>query len=156
MKKEDFDFDKELEVELPDDLFNLYVGTTDKYNPRTFFIEGTTFTNPPDYEEGVKYDTEIRRIKGAFRYAVNTELTTNHLYERSAFVINLGLMNIDEEIEAETKVLYFDVTFVQKNKPILSIDEVLPNIKELAYKFLELIKQRIDDEGFEIFKNIEE
>ena len=139
------------EIVVDNDNFKIKVGTTDKKNPKTVYIDCGFFIEPKtekeDYSEDVKYiETEARNV------AKKVSNATNPNPENIDRLFNKNYVFVFEV--AETRVFYGKKSYIsfqlhlKQNEECLNFDEISKYVIILSEYMTSVLLHRINEIGF--------
>ena len=134
--------------------FKLKIGTTDKKNPKTIYIDCGFFVEPKvekeDYSEDIKFvEGEARRLAKKISNANKPESNGERLFKKDfIFVFEV----------AETRIFYGKKSYVsfqlhlKQEDDIVNFQDITTYTTVLAEFFVTTLQRHIDDIGFEVSK----
>ena len=142
------------EQTVDNDSFKLKVGTTDKKNPKTIYIDCGFFIEPKEekdeYAEDIKdIEDEAKRLAKKISNAMKPNTEGERMFKKDfIFVFEV----------AETRVSYGKKSYtstqlhLKQEDDMLNFNEITQYAKWLAEFFAKTLKRHIEDAGFEVTK----
>ena len=142
------------EQTVDNDSFKLKVGTTDKKNPKTIYIDCGFFIEPK--EEKDEYTEDIKNIEdGAKRLAkkISNAMKPNTEGERIFKKDFIFVFEVAETRASYGKKSYASIQLhLKQEDDMLNFNEIMYYTKWLAEFFTKTLKRYIEDIGFEVTK----
>ena len=137
------------EVSVENSYFKIKIGTIDKKNPTTFYVEGGTFITPVE-EDRVTYKEKMDLVYKAMTRGIDEIRVVNKKSIRSDFIANI---DVAEERMKVGKKTYFTFQYFlkQSDKPV-TFPEITENADEYTDKVHERIEYSLKENGFALSK----
>lgn len=136
-------------ITIPNDNFKLKIGTLNKKNPVSFYIEGNTYITPLKEERG--YSKQIELIKQTFRKEVSD------IVKQSSLVENFYILNFEvasDRIKCNKKsYLNFECYFRQKSEIPKRVNIIKDEDSDLIQNITEQLHRELLKNNFILAKN---
>lgn len=140
------------EIKVDDDFFKIKIGTIDKKNPETIYIEFGTYITPTT--EKKSYKSDIEKIEKATKVFIDNLLEHNeYLSKNHIFVSEVPFERI---INGKKSFMEMQL-FINPKQNLLKVGKFADISKEIkekcVCKILPVVKESIHTNGFNYFKS---
>ena len=138
------------EVSLENPYFKLKIGTINKRNPTTFYVEGGTFITPVE-DNDVPYKEKISDVyREMVRGIDEMRLSREKKNLNKSFIANIDVA--DERIKVGKKTYLTFQYYLQQNGDVLPFTDIVADGEEYTKKVLDRIEYSLKENGFAISK----
>ena len=139
------------EVSLENPYFKLKIGTINKKNPSTFYVEGGTFITPVENDDDERsYKEKMSEVYKAMARGVNEMRLSGHKNLEKNFIGNIDVA--DERMKVGKKTyLTFQYYLKQTGEP-MSFNDIVENGNSFTDVVLNRIEYCLKDNGFALSK----
>ena len=141
------------EVSLDNPYFKLKIGTINKKDPTTFYIEGGTFIMPVE-DDGIPYKEKMSNAYRALKCGV-TDLCHNLQTSGRPQISNSYLATIDvadERMKIGKKTYFSFQCFLKQDKNEATFSEIMENGNAYAAPILSSLEYCLKESGFALSK----
>ena len=141
------------EVSLDNPYFKLKIGTINKKNPTTFYIEGGTFITPVENNE-ISYKEKMSYVYQSIKSGV-VDLCHDLRIAGKSHVSNDYIATIDvadERMKVGKKTYFTFQCFLKQDKNIVPFSEILKNGPVYSTPILSRIENSLKENGFALSK----
>lgn len=137
------------EVSLENPYFKLKIGTINKKNPTTFYVEGGTFVMPVTEDEELSYKEKMALVykdmtKGLLR------LTSENKSVKNSFIANIDVA--DERMKTGKKTYFTFQYYLHQNGEPAPFSEITENGEKYTKIVLDKIEHSLKENGFALSK----
>lgn len=136
------------EISLENPYFKLKIGTINKKNPTTFYVEGGTFITPVE-DDGITYKDKMANVYRAMSLGL-TRLTGETKNIQPSFIANIDVA--DERMKVGKKTYFTFQYYLKQNEEPVSFAEITENGEKYTKVVLEKIEYSLKENGFAISK----
>lgn len=137
------------EIKIQDSEFKIKIGTTDKKQPNTLYVQIGTYIKPNDKK--TSYINDIDKINKISKNFFKTKLENNDIYSKNfIFITDIA----DERINTKKKsFMEIQIHFKRNNKNKESFKIASNELYEYCINdFVNILKETFSQTGFEYFK----
>ena len=135
------------EVSLENPYFKVKIGTINKKNPTTFYVEGGTFITPVE-DDGISYKDKMVLIYKEMAKGLHRLVEEKHL--KHDFIANIDVA--EDRMKVGKKTYFTFQYFLKQNGEPLSFLEISENGNEYMDTVLEQLEYSLKDNGFALSK----
>lgn len=136
-------------LNIPNENFKLKIGTLNKKNPISFYIEGNTYITPLKEEKG--YTKQLELVRRTFKRNISDVIKDSNLVD-SFYILNFEVAS--ERIKLDKKTyLNFECYFRQKSKTPKSMDMIKNEDSGLIQNITNLLYSELMKNDFVLTKN---
>lgn len=136
-------------LNIPNDNFKLKIGTLNKKNPVSFYIEGNTYITPLKDERG--YTKQLDIIRRNFKRGISSLIKDSSLVE-NFYILNFEVAS--ERIKCNKKTyLNFECYFRQKAKEPKSVENIKNEDSDLIQNITKELFKELSENNFILAKN---
>lgn len=135
------------EVSLDNPYFKIKIGTINKKNPTTFYVEGGTFIMPVE-DDGVAYKDKMNLVYKEMTKGLYRVVSENHL--RNDFIANIDVA--EDRMKVGKKTYFTFQYFLKQNDSPVPFVEITENSQEYTDKVLEGLEYSLKENGFALSK----
>lgn len=128
--------------------FKLKIGTINKKNPTTFYVEGGTFITPVE-DDGITYKDKMANVYRAMSLGL-MGLTGETKNIQPSFIANIDVA--DERMKVGKKTYFTFQYYLKQNEEPVSFAEITENGEKYTKVVLEKIEYSLKENGFAISK----
>lgn len=141
-------FNKVNQMEGVDDDFTIYYGVVDPSMPDVLYIEMNAYVCPTD--ENKNYSSRVMFMKNDLQNSLNEYLKHSMVF----FTDGNVHMTTKENAMRAGKKSYFSVELliVEREYDITEIEELEPDLRELAIEMVSSLKESMKNNNFSIYK----
>lgn len=137
------------EVSLENPYFKLKIGTINKKNPTTFYVEGGTFVTPITEDEELSYKEKMALVykdmtKGLLR------LTSENKSVKNSFIANIDVA--DERMKTGKKTYFTFQYYLHQDGEPIPFSEITENGEKYTKIVLDKIEYSLKENGFALSK----
>ena len=138
------------EVSLENPYFKLKIGTINKKNPTTFYVEGGTFITPLEAEDDeISYKEKIANVYKAMSQGINI-ITSEERSIQNSFIANIDVA--DERMKVGKKTYFTFQYYLHQNGASSSFSEITENGEKYTKAVLDKIEYSLKENGFALSK----
>lgn len=135
------------ETILENPYFKVKIGTINKKNPTTFYVEGGTFITPVE-EDGISYKEKMSLVYKEMAKGLHRIVSEKHL--KHDFIANIDVA--DERMKVGKKTFFTFQYFLKQDGEPLPFIEISENGNEYIDIVLENIEHSLKENGFALSK----
>ena len=128
--------------------FKLKIGTINKKNPTTFYVEGGTFITPVE-DDGITYKDRMANVYRAMSLGL-MRLTGETKNIQPSFIANIDVA--DERMKVGKKTYFTFQYYLKQNEEPVSFAEITENGEKYTKVVLEKIEYSLKENGFALSK----
>lgn len=128
--------------------FKLKIGTINKKNPTTFYVEGGTFITPVE-DDGITYKDKMANVYHAMSLGL-MRLTGETKNIQPSFIANIDVA--DERMKVGKKTYFTFQYYLKQNEEPVSFAEITENGEKYTKVVLEKIEYSLKENGFALSK----
>lgn len=136
------------EISLENTYFKLKIGTINKKNPTTFYVEGGTFITPVE-DDGITYKDKMANVYHAMSLGL-MRLTGETKNIQPSFIANIDVA--DERMKVGKKTYFTFQYYLKQNEEPVSFAEITENGEKYTKVVLEKIEYSLKENGFALSK----
>ena len=137
------------EVSLKNPYFKLKIGTINKKNPTTFYVEGGTFITPVDNDDDDRsYKDRMEIVYKDMAKGIQLVVSENKL--NRDFIANIDVA--DERMKVGKKTYFTFQYYLRQNGELVSFNEIAAAGDEYTKKVLERLEYSLKENGFALSK----
>ena len=136
------------EISLENPYFKLKIGTINKKNPTTFYVEGGTFITPVE-DDGITYKDRMANVYRAMSLGL-MRLTGETKNIQPSFIANIDVA--DERMKVGKKTYFTFQYYLKQNEEPVSFAEITENGEKYTKVVLEKIEYSLKENGFALSK----
>lgn len=136
------------EISLENPYFKLKIGTINKKNPTTFYVEGGTFITPVE-DDGITYKDKMANVYRAMSLGL-IRLTGETKNILPSFIANIDVA--DERMKVGKKTYFTFQYYLKQNEEPVSFAEITENGEKYTKVVLEKIEYSLKENGFALSK----
>ena len=136
------------EISLENPYFKLKIGTINKKNPTTFYVEGGTFITPVE-DDGITYKDKMANVYRAMSLGL-MRLTGETKNIQPSFIANIDVA--DERMKVGKKTYFTFQYYLKQNEEPVSFAEITENGEKYTKVVLEKIEYSLKENGFALSK----
>ena len=138
------------EVSLENPYFKLKIGTINKKNPKTFYVEGGTFITPVENEEeNASYKDKINSVYKDMSKGIMI-LTSEAKNIHSSFIANIDVAY--DRMMVGKKTYFTFQYYLQQSGELIPFSEITENGDRYTKVVLDRIEYSLKENGFAISK----
>jgi hypothetical protein len=138
------------EVSLENPYFKLKIGTINKKNPTTFYVEGGTFITPvEDEDEDVSFKNKMTNVYKAMSHGI-MRLTAETKNIQNSFIANIDVA--DERMKVGKKTYFTFQYYLHQDGEPASFSEITENGDKYTKIVLDRIECSLKENGFALSK----
>lgn len=131
--------------------FKVKIGTIDKKNPNTFYIEGSTFITPIENDD-FTYKEKFNRIyKEIGRGIDEMRISNKENPLNKSYIINIDVA--DERMKVGKKSYFTFQYFLQQEGEILPFQTIIANAEKYTKIVFKHLEYSLKENGFALSKN---
>lgn len=138
------------EILLENSYFKLKIGTINKKNPTTFYVEGGTFITPVDKDDTMPYKDKMALVYKEMTQGINEVRIMNKGGVRSDFIANIDVA--DERMKVGKKTYFTFQYFLKQGEETRPFNEIAENAPLYTDKVLERLEYSLKENGFALSK----
>ena len=135
------------EVPLENPYFKVKIGTINKKNPTTFYVEGGTFITPVE-DDGMSYKDKMVLIYKEMAKGIHRLVAEKHL--KHDFIANIDVA--EDRMKVGKKTYFTFQYFLKQNGEPLSFVEISENGQEYMKTVLDKLEYSLKENGFALSK----
>ena len=136
------------EISLENPYFKLKIGTINKKNPTTFYVEGGTFITPVE-DDGITYKDKMANVYRAMSLGL-MRLTGETKNIQPSFIANIDVA--DERMKVGKKTYFTFQYYLKQSEEPVSFAEITENGEKYTKVVLEKIEYSLKENGFALSK----
>ena len=136
------------EINLENPYFKLKIGTINKKNPTTFYVEGGTFITPVDNDDDRLYNERIATIYKEMTKGIQLIVSEKKL--KHDFIANIDVA--EDRMKVGKKTYFTFQYFLKQDGEPISFVEIGENGNEYTSEVLKRIEYSLKENGFALSK----
>lgn len=136
------------EVSLDNPYFKVKIGTINKKNPTTFYVEGGTFITPVDEDDAVPYKDKMALVYKEMTKGLYSTVGESHL--NNDFIANIDVA--EERMKVGKKTYFTFQYFLKQGDELLPFSVITDNGRKYTDKVLERLEYSLKENGFALSK----
>ena len=136
------------EVSLENPYFKVKIGTINKKNPTTFYVEGGTFITPVDEDDEVPYKEKMAMVYKEMAKGIYRIVSENHL--KNDFIANIDVA--EDRMKVGKKTYFTFQYFLKQNGEPVPFVDITENGQEYTNIVLEKLEYSLKENGFALSK----
>ena len=137
------------EVSLENPHFKLKIGTINKKQPTTFYVEGGTFITPVDEDDDERsYKDRIAAVYNEMAKGIQRIVSENGL--RKDFIANIDVA--DERMKVGKKTYFTFQYYLRQNMEPMSFAEIVEDGTDYTKIVLDRLEYSLKENGFALSK----
>lgn len=137
------------EKKIKHDFFNVKLGTINKNNPSTVYVNGSVFISPLLNKEN--YDNDINEIKNNFNKIIKSELKISNLFDNK-FICDFDVRTSGIKPNKKS-FLSFQYHLKQNKNNIMKLDILKNNVNQMINTVLNELEKNILEHDFSLSKS---
>lgn len=135
------------EVSVNNPYFKVKIGTINKKNPTTFYVEGGTFITPVE-DDGIPYKEKIALVYKEMARGIQYLVSGNRL--KHDFIANIDVA--DERMKVGKKTFFTFQYYLKQNGEPVSFSKIADNGDKYTKVVLDRIEYSLKENGFALSK----
>jgi hypothetical protein len=135
------------EVPVSNPYFKVKIGTINKKNPTTFYVEGGTFITPVE-DDGIPYKEKIAIVYKEMSKGIQCLVSENRL--KHDFIANIDVA--DERMKVGKKTFFTFQYYLKQNGETLPFIEITENSGKYTEYVLKTLEYSLKENGFSLSK----
>ena len=137
------------EVSLENPYFKLKIGTINKKQPTTFYVEGGTFITPVDEDDDERsYKDRIATVYNEMAKGIQRIVSENGL--RKDFIANIDVA--DERMKVGKKTYFTFQYYLRQNGELVPFSEIVEDGTDYTKIVLDRLEYSLKENGFALSK----
>ena len=137
------------EVSLENPYFKLKIGTINKKQPTTFYVEGGTFITPVEEDDDERsYKDKIAAVYNEMAKGIQRIVSENGL--RKDFIANIDVA--DERMKTGKKTYFTFQYYLRQNKELIPFAEIVEDGTDYTKAVLDMLEYSLKENGFALSK----
>ena len=139
------------EILMENPYFKLKIGTINKKNPTTFYVEGSTFITPVDpVDEEQSFKARMRDVYKAMSRGIEEMRLSGKKKLEKNFIVNIDVA--DERMKVGKKTYFTFQYYLRQSGDVIPFSEIVENGDEYTKKVLERLEYSLKENGFALSK----
>lgn len=135
------------EVSLENPYFKVKIGTINKKNPTTFYVEGGTFITPVE-DDGISYKEKMVLIYKEMAKGIHRLVAEKHL--KHDFIANIDVA--EDRMKVGKKTYFTFQYFLKQGSETIPFTDITENGGEYTETVLETLEYILKENGFVLSK----
>ena len=136
------------EVSLDNPYFKLKIGTINKKNPTTFYVEGGTFITPVDEDDVVPYKDKMAEVQRQMSLGIMSMKAGKNL--GGNFIANIDVA--DERMKVGKKTYFTFQYYLQQKGELTPFADIAADSDKYTTEVLKRIEYSLKENGFALSK----